>query len=166
MQRDAAPSSRTFYILRDESSQVGSAWSPRFWDVGDLYERNPLVTFYQKEDCSILVNGYQHSWLRFEAYYPTHTFDSDITLANVIELAWLLAPDSEPIETYYYAIDYGLVAWTNDERGFSYISEIHAPGQRPDNTREYISCLQSVCQTSPITLNSIIGSLPPLYHAK
>ena len=163
---DTSSGDGTFYILRDESNQVGSAWSPRFWDVGDLYERQPLVTFYQKADCAVLVNGYQHSWLRFEAYYPTYTFDSGITLANVIELAWLLEPDSTPIETYFYAINHGLVAWTNNDRGFSYISEIHAPGQRPDNTREYIPCLQSVRQVSPITLGSILEPLPPPYRAK
>ncbi len=58
-----------------------------------------------------------------------------------MQLAWLLEPNDPPEERYYYAEGYGLVGWWSRDRGMSYISEIHAPGARPDNTREEIPCL-------------------------
>ncbi len=163
---DTSPGNDQFYTLRDTPNQVGSAWSPRFWNVGDIYERNPLVTFYWKSNCGIVAQGYQRTWLRFEAYYYTYTFDSGITLYNVVELAWLLSPNAQPTEVYFYAENYGLVGWGSTDRGYSYISEIHNPGQRPDNTREEIACLQATLQESPVEPNSIIGPLPPPYRAK
>ncbi len=137
---DTSPGSGLYYTLR-ETGQYGSAWSPRYWRVGDVFERAPLVTFYRKTDCVPQSSGLQRTWLQFEAYYPSYTFDSGITLDNVIQLAWLLQPTSAPMERYFYAQDYGLVGWWSNDRGMSYISEIHAPGQRPDNKREIISCL-------------------------
>ncbi|PIE80476.1 MAG: hypothetical protein CSA11_07700 [Chloroflexi bacterium] len=163
---DTSPGNGQFYTLRDHPNQVGSAWSPRFWNVGDIYERNPLVTFYWKSNCDIVVQGYQRTWLRLEAYYHSYTFESGITLYNVVELAWLLNPNAEPTEVYLYAEHYGLVGWRSTDHGYSYISEIHAPGERPDNTPEEIACLQATLQESPVGLNSIIGPLPPPYRAK
>ncbi|GAB4266259.1 MAG: hypothetical protein Kow0080_07380 [Candidatus Promineifilaceae bacterium] len=130
-----------YYTLR-ENNQYGSKWAPRIWRVGELFERNPTVTFYSKDNCVPFASGPQRSWLRFDAYYPTYTFASGITLNNVIQLSWLLTPDGNPIEQYYYAEGYGLVQWEGSSTGQSYISEIHAPGQRPDNPRETIACLK------------------------
>ena len=111
--------------------------------MGDLFARNPQVTFYWKSDCSASHSDFQASWLRFDAYHLTYTFPSNITLAHVIELSWLPSPTSQPIETYFYAVNYGLVGWRSNNGDFSYISEIHEPGTRPDNTREVIPCLNS-----------------------
>lgn len=161
---DTSPGNGQYYTLYD-GEVVGSAWSPRFWDVGDLYERNPFVVFYRKNDCDVVVSGFQRSWLRFEAYYPTYTFRSGIKLNNVVELSWLLRPDGQPVESYFYAEGLGLVGWGSDDRGFSYISWIHEPGQRPDNKREVISCLS---ETAPGKLEGLLneGPLPPGYRAK
>ncbi len=137
---DTSPGDGRYYTLYDGDAP-GSAWAPRFWDVGDLYERNPFVVFYRKADCSVVLSGYQRSWLRFEAYYPTYTFRSGITLRNVVELSWLLKPDGQPVESYFYAEQFGLVGWGSADRGYSYVSEVHAPGARPDNKREVIPCL-------------------------
>ena len=112
-----------------------------YWDVGDVYRREPFVVFFRKSNCTVVEDGFQPSWLRFEAYYPAYTFESGITLRNVVELSWLLQEDGEPIESYFYAEGYGLVGWGSVDRGFSYVSWLHEPGQRPDNKREVIACL-------------------------
>lgn len=163
---DTSPGNDQYYTLY-ENGLTGSAWSPRFWRVGDLYERNPYVVFYRKDDCQIVASGYQRSWLRFDGYYPTYTFRSGLRLNNVIELAWLLQENGQPVESYFYARSYGLVGWGSADRGYSYINEIHAPGQRPDNKREVIGCLTilnlNILRYSP-ELN--FGPLPPEFRAK
>ena len=111
--------------------------------MGQLFERNPLVTFYRKSDCGVVMSGSQRSWLKFEAYYPQYTFASGLILNDVVQLAWLLTPTGSPEERYFYAANYGLVGWSSSTNGLSYISEIHAPGTRPDNTRETIPCLDT-----------------------
>jgi hypothetical protein len=146
---DTSPGNGQYYTLRDPG-MYGSAWAPRFWTVGDVFRRLPLVTFYQKSDCAPVMGGYQESWLRFEAYYPNYTFASGITLANVVELAWLPSPTGEPLESYFYAQQFGLVGWQSSSQGLSYVSELHEPGTRPDNTREVIPCLnRSPMQPGP-----------------
>ncbi len=163
---DTSPGNDQYYTLY-ENGLAGSAWSPRYWSVGEIYERNPYVVFYRKDDCGIVASGYQRSWLRFEGYYPTYTFKSGLRLNDVVELTWLLQKDGQPIESYFYARSYGLVGWGSADRGFSYINEIHAPGQRPDNKREAIGCLDDrsfhFLRYDP-ELN--FGPLPPEFRAK
>ncbi len=137
---DTSPGNNQYYTLRS-GKQYGSAWSPRYWNVGDIFERDPVVTFYDKNNCIPRSSGLQRTWLKFEAYYPSYSFSSGITLDNVVQLAWLLSPTAAPLERYFYAQGYGLVGWWSNDRGMSYISEIHAPGQRLDNRRENIPCL-------------------------
>ena len=137
---DTSPGNDLYYTLFEDNA-AGSAWSPRYWDVGDVFERRPFVVFFRKSNCTVVEDGFQPSWLRFEVYYPAYTFQSDITLRNVVELSWLLEKDGEPIESYFYAEGYGLVGWGSVDRGFSYVSWLHEPGQRPDNKREVIACL-------------------------
>jgi hypothetical protein len=141
---DTSPGHERYYTLRDPGL-YGSVWAPRYWRPGESFYRNPLVTFYGKQDCAVVLTGTQASWLRFDAYYPAYTFDSGITLSNVIQLAWHLVDNDgglgELIERYFYGDDYGLIGWWSNDRGMSYISEIHDPGQRPDNNREVIACL-------------------------
>ena len=163
---DTSPGNNQYYTLYD-NGLAGSAWSPKYWRVGDLYERNPYVVFYRKDNCQIAASGYQRSWLRFEAFYPTYTFKSGLRLDNVIELTWILQKNGQPVESYFYAQSFGLVGWGSDDRGYSYINEIHKPGQRPDNKREVIGCLTdqnlTILRYSP-ELN--FGPLPPEFRAK
>ena len=139
---DTSPGNGMYYTLRDPG-MYGSAWSPRHWAVGDLFYRNPLVTFYEKSNCSVVTNGTQGSYLLFEDYHATFEFDSGIVLDDVVQLAWLLSPHGEPVERYFYASDYGLVGWASSDHGMSYVSELHAPGARPNNTREVIPCMNT-----------------------
>ena len=161
---DTSPGNGLYYTLY-ENNQARSAWSPRFWDVGDVYERRPFVVFFRKSNCTVTADGFQPSWLRFEAYYPSYTFRSGITLRNVIELTWLLEEDGEAIESYFYAEGYGLVGWGSIDHGFSYVSSLHEPGQRPDNKREVIACLDQSGRLPRAAIQD--GSLlPPGYRAK
>lgn len=149
---DTSPGNGQYYTLRDPG-MYGSAWAPRFWSPGDLFERNPLVTFYSKSNCSEYLSGYHRSWLLFEEYHSRFTFQSGITLEEVVQLAWLAQRGGTPLERYYYAENYGLVGWWSSTNGMSYVSELHEPGARPDNTREVIPCL-----------NQSAVSMPPLSH--
>ncbi len=163
---DTSPGNGEYYTLRDyvnKNWRYGSRWAPRFWKVGQLFERNPLVTFYKKDNCNVVVQGTHRTWLKFEAYHPTFTFPSGITLADVVQFAWLLSPKAQATERYYYARDYGLVGWSSNDRGFSHISEIHAPGARPDNNREHIGCLNTTAYPAGIEPFTPIGPLPPPY---
>jgi hypothetical protein len=163
---DTSPGNDQYYVAYDKLYEVGAIWSPRYWDVGDLFERSTYVTFHRKSDCGLVVSGFQRSWLRFVAYYPSYTFGSGITLANVVELAWLLSATAAPTETYFYAQSYGLVGWSSDDRGHSHISEIHAPGQRPDNLREQIGCLNQSLRQLPLNPALFMEPLPAPYRAK
>ncbi len=163
---DTSPGNDQYYTLY-ENGLAGSAWSPRYWSVGEVYERNPFVVFYRKNDCGVVASGYQRSWLRFEGYYPTYTFKSGLKLDDVVELTWLLQEDGQPVESYFYARSYGLVGWGSDDRGYSYINEIHAPGQRPDNKREVIDCLDDrSLHFLQFGLELNFGPLPPEFRAK
>ncbi len=85
-------------------------------------------------------------------------------MSEVVELGWLLSPGGPTIESYFYAKDYGLVGWGSDDRGYSYISEIHDPGARPDNKREVIPCLQTYASTNELLQRNPdinLGPLPP-----
>ncbi|MDJ0757152.1 MAG: hypothetical protein QNJ45_26705 [Ardenticatenaceae bacterium] len=157
---DTSPGNGQFYTLRDPGV-YGSKWAPRYWEVGDIYERNPLVTFYRKSDCGKDLEGTQLSYLKFDAYYERYKFNSGIELNDVIELSWRLTPDSDPIESYFYAAGYGLVGWGSNDRGLSYVSEIHSPGARPDNVRESIGCLnRSAAADFRLFGEEAIGPLP------
>jgi hypothetical protein len=161
---DTSPGNGLYYTLY-EDNQAGSAWSPRYWNVGDVYERQPFVVFFRKSNCTVAADGFQPSYLRFEAYYPTYTFRSGITLRNVVELTWLLKKDGEAIESYFYAEGYGLVGWGSIDHGFSYVSWLHEPGQRPDNKREVIGCL-AASDELPRAARQDGHLLPPGYRAK
>lgn len=152
---DTSPGNGQYYTLRDPG-QYGSKWAPRMWKEGQLFYRDPHVTFYDKSNCQPVMGGTQGSYLRLDNYYKEYTFESGITLKNVIELSWLLRHDGEPIERYYYAEFYGLVGWQSSSGAYSYINEIHGPGERPDNVREEIPCLD----TSPTVPEFLRGVLP------
>ncbi len=167
---DTSPGGERYYTLR-EGGRYGSRWSPRHWRVGDVYERSPQVTFYGKSNCDAIFDFAQRSWLKFVAYYPEYTFDTGhpdpITVRGVIELAWLLIEDGQPEERYFYARDFGLVGWANNNGDFSRISEIHqSDSGLPNNTREVISCLNT--GDRPIPDQPIFPPRPyePPYRAK
>lgn len=137
---DTSPGHGQYYQLQD-GGQDWSKWAPRHWKVGNSYRRMPLVTFHNKSDCAVVGEpAIQDTWLRFVGVYNEYKFYTNIILKNVIKLEWLTSPGSNPIESYWYAIGYGLVGWEGQGK-IAAISEIHPPGARPDNIREVIQCL-------------------------
>ena len=160
---DTSPGDGEYYT-QYENSKKGAKWSPRYWRVGDVYERNPFVIFFKKSDCRFVEGGSALSWLRFEEHYDRFLFPSGITLRNVVKLAWLIPNQVAPEEYYYYAQNYGLVGWSSSSRGFSNISEIHQPGTRPDNKRETILCLnESLSQSLDYAPELIYRPLPEAF---
>ena len=139
---DTSPGNGRYYTLRD-GDRYGSKWARRVMSVGERFRRNPTVTFYRKSDCRRTEEkgGTQESWIKLIAIHPQRTFRSSIRLNDVIEMGWLLSPNGEPAERYFYAKGFGLVGWEGSI-GSSWISEIHEPGTRPDNEREVIPCLK------------------------
>jgi hypothetical protein len=144
---DTSPGYGEMYELRDIDLPRFSRWCPRRWAVGDVYKRSPLVTVMRKHDCSIVRMGQPVTWLRFAGHYPHfHTPAGDI--GEVVELHWLLDdphqyPDQEPVEIYRYSRRLGALAAWRGERGQSVVEEIHEPGTRPDNVREFVPCLEN-----------------------
>jgi murein DD-endopeptidase MepM/ murein hydrolase activator NlpD len=136
---DTSPGDGRYYELRDSPESKWSIWAKRHMTVGEIFDRNPLVNFYHKSNCQLISSGRQASKLNLLARFASLTFFTGITLSNVIQLQWL-SMTGTVLETYYYAKGYGLVGWgTGGIRAA--ISEIHAPGARPDNVREIIQCL-------------------------
>lgn len=122
-----------FYTLRDRLDREWSKWCPRRMSVGQIYEREPFVEFRDKQSCDVLAGGWHASNIKLVSR-STVSFFTGITLPDVIIMH---AFDGGLDETYYFAQPYGLVGWANPSVR-SAISEIHAPGARPDNVRENI----------------------------
>jgi probable HAF family extracellular repeat protein len=173
---DTSPGNDLYYTLYNSlndylAGNPGSHWSERYMRVGDLYFRQPYVVFFNKSDCSVVAGGQytDRSWLKFQAFHQSYTFDTGLILNNVVELAWMQGNENGPTqpvdERYFYAEGYGLVGWKKPSLGWgSAISEEHLPGARPDNVREEIGCLNSV-RFTPQTWSPKLrtGPLPEPY---
>lgn len=137
--RDTSMSESQFYSLKDVGIPF-SKWCPRHMAVGEVYQRSPDVSVYNKSNCAnpTVTNGVT-SWIKFVAKHATLTAYNGIVVNDVIELHWLDSQNStNPIEVYYYSKDErfgGLVGWKHEDK-IALPSEIHAPGQRPDSVRE------------------------------
>ncbi len=129
-----------YYQLRDGGS-AWSKWCPRYMELGEIYERGPTVSFYWKDTCEQISNDLAPSLIKLEAVYNTMTFFTGITIKDVMVLSWMHMDQTE-VERYFYAQRFGLVGWEGAGKR-SAISEIHAPGARPNNARETISCINA-----------------------
>ena len=126
---DTSPGNDMFYTLYSSMNDYlagnpGSHWSERYMQVGDMYFRQPYVVFFKKSDCSLVVGGQYTdlSWLKFQAFHGTYTFETGLTLKNVVELAWMPGNQNGPTqpvdERYFYAEGYGLVGWKKPSLGW------------------------------------------------
>ncbi len=138
---DTSPGNNRFYKLL-ENDIAGSRWIPLQMTIGESYTRARKVQFYNW-DCtpSDINSGDVVDTMKFVAKYNSYTFETGITLNDVIELEWVNGQ-----EKYFYARRYGLVGWARQHQDintpqWSAISEIHAPGQRPDNEVNLPHCL-------------------------
>lgn len=136
---DTSPGNGEYYVQRTDTATFGAKWMPRTWYVGGLYERNPLVSFHRKSDGVLTAPpGYRKTYLRFAAHHKTWN-GGGITLADVVELHWLLTPGSQNAERYFYARGYGLVGWSSWSGDRSYITQAFQPGERQPAVRESVA---------------------------
>jgi hypothetical protein len=128
--------------------------------VGQVYRRSVTVVSRRKGNCMMNshLSGRHVTWIRLEALHKTLTLpDAEgrpkrgYQLRDVAVFAAYNEekgrPATQPFERYYYAKGYGLIMWEGiltDHRGLSFLVEAHQPGERPDNVRERIPCLDSL----------------------
>lgn len=156
---DTSPGSGNFYTLMD-GDRYGTAWIPRFMAVDQAYRRSVTVVSRRKGNCVMNshLSGRHITWVRLEAMHNSLTLPDvegrpgrGYKVRDVIVLAAYNEvkgrPAESPFERYYYAKGFGLVMWEGidtDHRGVSFLVQIHNPGDRPDNARERIPCLESL----------------------
>ena len=156
---DTSPGSGNFYTLMD-GERYGTAWVPRHMTMGQTYRRSVTVVSRRKGNCVMNshLSGRHVTWIRLEALHDSLTLPDvegrpgrGLTLRDVAVLAAFSEangrPADQPFERYYYAKDFGLVMWEGidtDHKGISFIVQLHNPGDRPDNVRERIPCLETL----------------------
>ena len=156
---DTSPGSGNFYTLMD-GERYGTAWVPRFMAVGQSYRRSVTVVSRRKGNCVMNshLSGRHITWIRLETMHNNLTLPDvegrpgrGLKVRDVIVLAAYNEvkgrPAEQPFERYYYAKEFGLIMWEGidtDHRGSSFLVQVHNPGDRPDNVRERIPCLESL----------------------
>ena len=127
---DTSPGEGKYYTVE------GGHWLPRYWIVGQNFNRVETVAFYHKHNCQKDAEFTWSSIMRFNEHYPVWESPSGLLIDDVIEISWILN-DSE-IERYFYAAGLGLVQWLANDGRRSFISSFVTGG---NNQREDIGCL-------------------------
>jgi len=156
---DTSPGSGNFYTLMD-GERYGSAWVPRMMAVGQSYRRSVVVVSRRKGNCVMNshLSGRHITWIKLEAMHSQLTLPDvegrpglGYKARDVVVMAAYNEvngrPAERPFERYYYAKGFGLIMWEGietDHRGISFLVQVHNPGDRPDNVREKIPCLDSL----------------------
>ncbi len=91
----------------------GAPWCKRHMTLGESFRSTKRVQFFNKCDCSPSAanSGVVTDTIRLIAHLVVWTSDHGCTLRDVIRLLWV-----EGGETYTYAKNYGLVAWSSAGR--------------------------------------------------
>ncbi len=156
---DTSPGSGNFYTLMD-GERYGTAWIPRQMAIGQTYRRSVTVVSRRKGNCVMNshLSGRHVTWIELEAMHDKLTLPDvegrpgrGLVVADVAVLAACNEvngrPADEPFERYYYAKGFGLVMWEGiavDHKGVSFLVQLHNPGDREDNVRERIPCLENI----------------------
>ena len=118
---DTSESPERFYT-HSTNGTLGAAWVKRFMTVGETVYTSKDVQHYLKAGCVPQDGGLVTDALTLTAVYPSYTFESGITLPDVIRLEWQAG------EGYLFAKGYGLVGF-EFSGGKSYISELALQGR-------------------------------------
>ncbi len=145
---DTSPGNGELYLL-SENNHYGSAWVPRWFEIGQVYRRSATVIWRRKDNGQPIPSkptGVAVTYLRLEQIYTQLTFQSGIQLQDVAELHAMLDDGGKPAaatwEKYFYARGFGLVAFQDMIGGFqSYIAQKFTPATMPQRVREVISWL-------------------------
>lgn len=156
---DTSPGSGNFYTLMN-GDRYGAAWVPRHMAVDQVYRRSVSVVSRRKGNCMMNshLSGRHITWIRLEAIHNSLTLPDvegrpghGYKIRDVVVLAAYNEekgrPADEPFERFYYAKGFGLVMWqglATDQNGISFLVQVHNPGDRPDNVRERIPCLENL----------------------
>jgi hypothetical protein len=109
-----------------------SPWCKRYMTPGETFtDGGHVVTFKSKSDCRPIVDsrsGNAANTTTFVDHYDRYIFDTGIALDDCV----LIRGNTEE---HIFARGFGRVAWFAPW-GDSEVSEIHAPGARPDIKRE------------------------------
>jgi len=126
---DTSPGGGKYYTIKD------GHWLPRWWRVGDMFNRVETVTFFNKSDCQVTDRFTWSSTMRLDDHFDVWKSPSDLLIDDVVEISWLL--NGSVIERYFYAAGLGLVKWIANDGRESFITAFD-PGE--DNVRERIDC--------------------------
>ena len=140
---DTSPGNGNYYTL-SENGAYGSPWIPRRVTPMTFFRRNPTVTFRRKADCQQVASFSHATWIALASLHESLTLGNGRTLRDVVELVAYTEEQGRradaPFEHYFYARDYGLVAWRGAGVGESYLHE-ELPAGTPSIARERIPCL-------------------------
>lgn len=145
---DTSPGGVDIYLL-SENNHYGSAWVPRWFEIGQLFKRTAVVMWRKKSTGAAVPSkptGTAVTYLRLERIYSQLSFQSGIQLQDVAELHAYLddggRPAASPWEKYYYARGFGLVGFEDMLGGFkSWITQKFTSTTMPQRVREVIPWL-------------------------
>ena len=156
---DTSPGSGNFYTLMD-GDRYGTAWIPRQMTVGQTFRRSVMVVSRRKGNCmaNSHLSGRHITWIKLEAMKSTMVLPDvegrpgrGFQARDVAVMAAFNEvngrPAVQPFERYYYAKGFGLIMWegiATDHKGISFLVQLHGPGDRPNNVRERIPCLDGL----------------------
>lgn len=131
---DISPNEEEYYTT-EEDGDYGQKWIPRIVRIGDKHLAVPLVTFrYKSNGQNVSGKDPYHfgHWIELKQIHNSYTFESGITLDNVIEL-WGYLDNAGKVgvnfERYFYAAGFGLVGWMDPTKNWrSYIKATTVPG--------------------------------------
>lgn len=131
---DTSPGGGRYYWQR-ETGNDAARWCKRHMFVGETFVgAGHHVQFYDKATCTpvdVPWNGPATNRVTFLARHAAWQSPSGIVLQDVVEIG-------DPAgEVFFLAKGIGMVGWRSPW-GASGISELHAPGARPDNAREVL----------------------------
>lgn len=142
---DTSASAATWYLQQQPKGTTRAKWIPRFWEEGTDFVVSLWVQFYDN-NCNEIAHksGQVTDVRRFVKHHPVWTSRNGITIPNVNEILWVNGG-----EKYFYGEDYGLAGWERQHYDpstpvWSAISEIHEPGQRPDNKEVRPGCMDNI----------------------
>lgn len=128
---DTSPGLGRFYV-QYENGLAMARWMKRFMRVGETYYGpGHRVQFYDKLTCdpSDPNSGAAQNVTTLFAHHDSIEFETGFRVEDVIELG------RSDGERFWFARDIGMVGWKSGWNQ-SYISELHAPGQRPNLEKE------------------------------
>ncbi len=135
-----------------ENNHYGSAWVPRFMEVGGMFKRSPTVTWRNKATGAVSTSqppATHVTYIKLAKIHDQLKFTTTLTIPDVVELQAFVdnggSPAASPWEKYFYARGYGLVAFDDMYGGFrSWIAQTFTPAIMPQRVREVLPWLSAI----------------------